>query len=367
MPNVLGTNEDLGLYIASQPYLTRFNLSSSGANANSGTITYCITSNYLDVNGVLGYHAEIISEVFVYLENITGINFEKTTDYTISDIEFTDNDSGAYAYTVDASGDQYTDYAVVNVSPSWGNGSGGAYNGYVYQTFIHEILHSLGLYHLGPYNGTGAYEDAYFINDSWLSSIMSYLAQGDNVFFDSNPNVNPYVDFAFLKTAMVADIVALDLLYGSQVLVGENFGSENCRIEDTVYGFNTSISSSDDPILPYISIFAPTNAYCIVDGGGTDTFDFSGWSFNQYIDLTVTELNNTYPTISSIAGLDGNLTLAVGTIIENVISGSGNDVLVGNSTANILNGGTGDDYMEGELGNDTYILADIPQVACWLT
>jgi Ca2+-binding RTX toxin-like protein len=178
---------------------------------------------------------------------------------------------------------------------------------------------------------------------------MSYVDQSDN------PNISSYANLAFLQTAMVADIVALDLLYGSQVLVGENFGSENCRIGDTVYGFNTSISYSDDPILSYFSTFAPTNAYCIVDGGGTDTFDFSGWSFDQNIDLTVTELSNYLPTISSIAGLVGNLTLAVGTIIENAIGGSGSDEITGNSAANTLNGGTGADTLIGGLGNDTYV------------
>ncbi|TAF36410.1 MAG: hypothetical protein EAZ66_07630, partial [Alphaproteobacteria bacterium] len=321
MPSVLGSLSDLAKYIAQTDDLTYFNISSSGPDANYGTLYYCTSGNLSDNNGITAYHATIVTEVFNYLENITGINFEYTSNPYLSDIDFTNYDDGAYAETwdTDTVPNGYTDYAVVNVSTSWGNGSAGLYNGYVYQTFIHEILHALSLGHLGPYNGVGDYEDAYFVNDSWLNSIMSYIPNS------GNPNISADIDFAFLQTIMAADILALDYLYGSQNSNGSEFGSEYCFRTDTVYGFNTNITYAMDPILSYLSVYGSTNAYCIVDGGGVDTFDFSGWNFDQVIDLRVSELSSFFPTASNIGGLRGNLTLAVGTVIEKARSGGGDD------------------------------------------
>src|SRR6185436_6186669 len=40
---------------------------------------------------------------------------------------------------------------------------------------------------------------------------------------------------------------------------------------------------------------------------------------------------------------------------ENVTGGSGNDSLIGDTLANILNGGAGNDRLKGQAGNDTLI------------
>jgi Ca2+-binding RTX toxin-like protein len=49
-------------------------------------------------------------------------------------------------------------------------------------------------------------------------------------------------------------------------------------------------------------------------------------------------------------------------LIENAIGGTGNDVLVGNSANNILNGGAGADNMAGGLGDDTYVVNNVGDV-----
>jgi serralysin len=346
MPSVYGTNSQLANYLISNPNITPFNVSSSGPDANFGTLYYCTSANSTDANGLETPFSTIVDEIFAYLESLLGINFEKTTNESLADILFANDGAGASTWIYDTDGNGYTDYSTINVSSSWNNGSAeDIWSGYVYKTYMHEILHAIGLGHQGPYNGSGTtFDDAYFYNDSWLSSIMSYFDQLDN------PNI-PDVSYAIPQTLMVADILALDYLYGTQGA----FGSKYFLTTDTVFGFNTNITYAVSPTLSFLSTYGDTNTYCIVDGGGKDTFDFSGWSANQTINLTVTLASSIYPTLSSIGGLVGNLTLAVGTVIENAISGGGNDKLFGNYVNNRLEGGAGNDYLDGTGGNDTLI------------
>ena len=60
-----------------------------------------------------------------------------------------------------------------------------------------------------------------------------------------------------------------------------------------------------------------------MDGSGIDTVDFSGYSANQTINLAEASSGSTTGSISSVGGLIGNMTIAVGTVIENAIGGSG--------------------------------------------
>lgn len=357
---VNGTNQQLGNYIAGRYSMAghadfkSFNLSDTGVNPNSGTIYYSTSANFSDKNGIGADHAALVDAVFTYLGNLTGINFVKTFNPNTSDIDFTDEDwSGAYTLVYSVEGQTAIDHAVVNVSPDWNNVENTLANGYLFQTFLHETLHALGLGHLGPYNVTGGYEDSVYTNDSWLSSVMSYVAQAPNPYLSYNTTVP--ADFAFVQTAMVADIVALDTLYAGQSYAGKQFGTQNAFATDTVYGVNTTVTAAEDPVINALSAFADTNAYCIVDGGGADTFDFSGWSANQSINLAVAKSTDIYPTISSVGGGRGNLTIAVGTVIENAIGGSGNDVIRGNAFANRLEGGDGSDLLDGNTGTDTLV------------
>ncbi len=47
------------------------------------------------------------------------------------------------------------------------------------------------------------------------------------------------------------------------------------------------------------------------------------------------------------------LTIAAGTVIENAVTGDGNDTLIGNDIANILLGMRGNDTLDGGAGADT--------------
>ncbi len=84
----------------------------------------------------------------------------------------------------------------------------------------------------------------------------------------------------------------------------------------------------------------------LIDGSGTDTIDFEpGLSANLTINLTSGAGNEV---------ADGtNVANWAGSIIENVQSSSGNDVIYGSSVANSVLGGAGHDNIFGNDGNDT--------------
>ena len=77
----------------------------------------------------------------------------------------------------------------------------------------------------------------------------------------------------------------------------------------------------------------------ISDSGGTDTVDFSGTT-SRAVNINLSNL------AAQVVNAGLTLTLSSNTI-ENVVGGTGNDVITGNSLNNVLAGGA---------GNDTYIL-----------
>ncbi|KAJ56620.1 hypothetical protein ACMU_06665 [Actibacterium mucosum KCTC 23349] len=180
--------------------------------------------------------------------------------------------------------------------------------------------------------------DNLFYNDSNLLSVLSGFNKG------STPLTEGFKQNGS-ATLAPADLLALQMLYADQ---GVDLG--NVYTGDTVYGFNTNIQ---DGLMSMIPGFVGSLAFSIVDSGGIDTLDFSGFLANQLIDLTVTKATDTAPSTSNIGGDVGNMTLAVGTIIENAIDGSGNDTIIGDEFANTLAGGSGGvNELFGMAGND---------------
>jgi serralysin len=255
-----------------------------------------------------------------------------------ADISFSNNDTGAYAYS-DLSGTEIL-RSYVNIEANWDTDPI-AVNSYWFQTYVHEIGHALGLGHAGNYNTTADWGvDNRFAFDSWQASIMSYFSQTDN------PNTG--ADYAYLATVMPADIVAIQRLYD---------GTVRTRQGDTTYGANSNVGGYMQSLFAQwldgaadrqpIYIGNPV-ALTIYDTGGRDTLDFSTVGVRQTIHLSTLRA-------SSVAGLDGNLIIAAGVAIENAIGGRAADIMVGNAIGNRLVGNGGNDVMNGGRGNDVLI------------
>jgi hypothetical protein len=288
------------------------------AVSQGGTLTVNITA--LTVDG-----QNLAREALALWSDVIGVNFRYVTG--VSQITFDDNEEGAHA-DAQWSG-TITSSATVNVSTQWLTDYGTALTGYAFQTYIHEIGHALGLGHAGDYNGTATYpNDILYQNDGWPTTIMSYFDQNENSYF-ANQGFSRQV----VMTPMSADIVGMSLLYGL---------STTTRTGDTTYGFNTNADRS-----VFNAVQFARASYTVIDSGGTDTLDYSGYSANQRIDLTPENFSN-------VGGLTGNVSIARGTLIENAIGGSGDDTILGNGSDNVLVGGFGFDTLVGGGGSDTF-------------
>jgi serralysin len=283
-----------------------------------GTITVNIT-------GLTAAGQFLAHEALALWSDVTGITFSEITN--IAQITFDDVNTGASTSSTRVG--SIISSSSINIGTDWLTSYGTTINSYAFQTYIHEIGHALGLGHGGNYNGTAVYaSDALYLNDSWSSTIMSYFDQRENTYTNSLGYTRQYS-----VSPMVADVIATGILYGV---------STTTRVGDTRYGFGNTSGRAI-----YDAATNPNVGYTIVDSGGTDTLDYSGFVSNR--------INLNPETPSNIGGGVGNVQIARGTVIENAIGGSGNDYLIGNGVANMLEGRGGNDLIFGGAGDDTLI------------
>ncbi|MEM6741073.1 MAG: M10 family metallopeptidase [Pseudomonadota bacterium] len=365
--NGLGTLQDLADYLRvgywTEPNVNwrafSYNLTDSGSNAHFGQLTYTFDGydfsntwiDRADIDGITDEaRRELFRDAFDIFEEVLGIDFVEVTtnDYTTNttgtvDFFLSDSYSGAFASTYVSGSNSL--YSFVNVAAGWSGGTS-TYDDYTLQTILHELGHALGLGHQGNYNGSGSFNsNAVYANDSWQASMMSYFSQNEN------PNIP--ANSEFLQTPMAVDWLALEDIYGGQSLNGQAFGISNAFNGDTIYGFNTNITAEQSQIWSQFSDYAFKTASTIVDADGVDTLDLSGYSSDQRIDLTSSTPQMTQATTSDVGGRIGNLSIAVGTVIENAITGSGDDEITGNGAKNLLRGNDGSDTLLGADGDDT--------------
>lgn len=197
----------------------------------------------------------------------------------------------------------------------------------LYTILIHEIGHTLGLYH--P-NSPGVIPKEYTSEKYTVMKIPGYQ-----------------------QSPMIFDIAAIQHMYGA------NFYTNN---SNTLYKWDPD---SGETFINGVGQGKPAGYggpfRTIWDGGGTDTYDFSSYKTTVNIDLRPGEFTTFSQTPTAwghtAQGIIGNALLYNGdtrSLIENAIGGSGNDTIVGNQGNNTLDGGPGADTLIGGAGDDIY-------------
>lgn len=206
-------------------------------------------------------------------------------------------------------------------------------------TMLHEVGHAIGLSHPAAYNASAGTQITYVANatyfeDSLQYSVMSYFRETET---GANYRDSTTGQVRYASVPQLDDISAAQRLYGA---------NQSTRTGDTTYGFNSNAGQV------WFSATSATTTliFAVWDAGGVDTFDFSGYSSNSIIDLR-------QAAFSSVGGLVGNVSIALGAVIENAIGGTGADTIRGNSANNRITGGGGNDTIDGGLGSDTVVFS----------
>jgi len=212
----------------------------------------------------------------------------------------------------------------------------GAFN---WSLMIHEVLHSLGLKHPGNYNGGEPPSNLpgnYLVKteDNQINSVLSYV---------DNPQGLQRIDLG------VYDMLAMSYLYGAKAF----------KVESNQYVFsdtsaNQAAASSAANIANKV-LMPDTGRFLqlINDTGGINSFDFQSMTDRVIVNLGQGQSSSAGFLADGTTSTVNNIQIAFGTEINTVIGSKFNDNLTGNSGANLLEGGPGNDSIDGGLGVDT--------------
>jgi serralysin len=306
-------------------------------------------------------------------DELIALKFVETTAAN-ADINFMNTTTGpaqASAYLPYNYGPAYTGIVGdVAVNPAQASNHQFDEGEYGLTTLIHELGHSMGLEHPGRYNFSANFTATYvngaeYYQDSNQYSIMSYWRAQET-------GAN-HVDWTttvlkYGSTPGVHDVAAIQRIYGADTTT---------RTGNDVYGFNTNTGLDT-----FDFVKTPHPVVTIWDAGGIDMLDLSGYTTPSLIDLNPGAFSSaggtsldSIPTLEAVnaaraaAGLaarteasynsfvatygvafngglmSDNISIAYGAVIENAKGGAGNDILVGNAVANVLDGGLGHDVV----------------------
>lgn len=317
-----------GTYAQLADYLVNGYWAKDGLPAHGWTPGSTVTYN---ISGLNAQEQGYARQAFALWHDVANINFSEVG--VGGQITFDDSGSMQAVTNVSWNGSNVLTSANVHISTDWVNTNGG-YGGstagfwnYGFQTYLHEIGHAMGLGHQGPYNGSATWGVSnIFTNDSWQYTVMSYFDQ-------TNSGLG---SFDFTITPMVVDILAMQTKYGANTTT---------RTGDTTYGFNSNAGSFFN-----FSSYTGAPAFTIYDAGGTDTLDCSGYSQNQTFNMIA-------GGYCSVGGQTNNIGIALSTLLENAIGGSGADTFNGNDLNNTFRGNAGNDTINGGNGTDTAVFS----------
>jgi serralysin len=234
---------------------------------------------------------------------------------------------------------------------------------------LHEIGHALGLNHGDPGNSNGPFGPIGAQYDDIEYSVMNYAA------FIGAPITDPLGADAAAQSYMMYDIAALQYYYGANFgNVGKNF----------TYSWNRSTGqefiNGQGQGEPLIDTVFET----VWTGGATSTYDLSNYNDDAWLDMRpgqfmkfsngqLNELGLKDDAVPEYA--QGNVYNALlfngdtRSEINNVITGNGSDIVIGNDVFNIITLGNGNDSVLiggagarvfGGTGNDTIVPSAAP-------
>jgi serralysin len=206
-------------------------------------------------------------------------------------------------------------------------------NGFL--TLVHEFGHGLGLDH--PHDGTkftklpGVTSALGDLGDNNINQTIYTAMSYNSDFNDPRAGESDAVNWGYVMGPSAIDIAVVQRLYGARE---SNTG-------DTTY----DLVSANTTGTGYATIW---------DTGGIDTINGAG-DIRAFIDLraaTLLETKGGGGWASFKQDIAGGFTIANSVVIENATGGDKNDILIGNSAANELQGGGGKDVLKGNGGND---------------
>ncbi|MEM9197348.1 MAG: M10 family metallopeptidase [Pseudomonadota bacterium] len=238
---------------------------------------------------------------------------------------------------------------------------------------LHEVGHALGLKHghatQTRADGTANPEMLPTLPEEVDSQEFSVMTYRSHVGVDVGGGASGIEEYPW--TYMQLDYLALQHMYGSNHGAGSNDG-------DTTYQFDpltgemtiTDENGSADFSQGFGASYNAKILLTVWDGDGTDTYDFSNYSQGQSVDLAPggwstfsdDQLSNLSLGKAGPANFArGNIANALlylddeRSLIENVLTGTGNDVVSGNQADNRFETGDGNDRLTGLAGNDTLV------------
>ena len=218
-------------------------------------------------------------------------------------------------------------------------------------TVVHELGHTLGLFHSGPYNAdVNPAQQQFSPVDTWAYSIMSYIAPETTTakYFAQYPNAGTSwgTSAGFGReptTPMIVDIAAMQQLYGDSTTSAFAGGQ--------TYGFNCNIQADVRPFFDFTVNTAPI--VTLINRGIGNTLDLSGYASASTVNLNA-------GAFSSFAGLVNNVAIAYGTRIDAAVGGAADDTFVENANGDTIDGGAGANTVVLRLNQADYTMTRTP-------
>ena len=291
----------------------------TGALGNNVTLTYSFLSQpaVSGGEGGTGFAAfsseqkQTIRDLFYVLQNQTGLSFSEVTG-DAGQIRFGINqqtNTRAYSFIPDEfkndarAGDVWVDQETATLMLPGQEG---------YYVLLHEIAHALGLQHPLPETD----------------------ASGATVLLNA---------FAITSNTVMLDASAATL-NGSWPTW---FGSFDLQALRALYGSRSYAAGND-----FYTIKDISNNLTIIDDAGIDSLDASTSSLSANIDLRAGKTSSIGMDIDGTAKFR-NVSIASGSLIENVTGTAYDDVIIGNSQNNVVTFVGGNDIVDGQAGMDT--------------